>query len=206
MSLPSEARAVLLAAEQGLRALVEKAARDGRYDEVVQLAEAAQQLRRLAEAPADLGPHSRPAEEAKPTNSNKRSASSIKQTKGTGFPKFEVDGDRLVKIGWSKRERSEYQHKTSREAALCTFLQLGKEATTEPFRMEDQLPVLMADGTAVPTYQSYLVLAWLRQLGWVEKVGKDSYRWAEIEVDETSFKSAWESTIRRSSQTSSKGK
>jgi hypothetical protein len=101
-----------------------------------------------------------------------------------------------VKIGWSKREKSEYQHKASREVALCTYLKLGAGATAEPFRMDDQFPIRMADGTDVPTYQSYLVLAWLRHLGYIEKVGKDSYRWVDMDIDEASFKRAWESTLR----------
>lgn len=196
MDLPRAAQVVLTTAEQGLRALVEEAAREGRYGDVVRLAEAAQTLRRLIGA-SDPPPVETDRDERPETHpSRARTGVKSRGPKSAEYPKFEVDGDRLVKVGWSKREKAEYQHKASRDVALCTFLQLGKDRPTDPFRMEEQFPIRMTDGTEVPTYQSYLVLAWLRHIGYVEKVGKDSYRWADADIDETSFKRAWDSTSR----------
>jgi len=190
MSLPQKAQTILATAEQSLRTLLEEAARDGRYADVVQLAETAQTLRQLIESPAPPTPTDH--QETLGSRPSTRSKSS----KAIEYPKFEIDGDRLIKIGWSKREKAEYQHKAARDVALCTYLQLGRDRPTDPFRMEEQFPIRMADGSDVPTYQSYLVLAWLRYIGSIEKVGKDSYRWVDVDIDEASFKRAWESTSR----------
>lgn len=195
MGLPQEAKAVLTTAEQGLRALVLEAARDGRYEDVVRLAEAAHALRTLMGYANPPLPTDR-LERSETQPVRPRGAAKGSGPKSPEYPKFEVDGDRLVKIGWSKREKAEYQHKASRDVALCTFLHLGKDRPTDPFRMEEQFPIRMTDGAEVPTYQSYLVLAWLRHIGYVDKVGKDSYRWADADIDETSFKRAWDSTSR----------
>lgn len=102
-----------------------------------------------------------------------------------------------MKIGWSKKEKSEYEHKAPREVALSVYLQLGDISSSGPFRMEEQFPIKLPDGTDVPSYQSYLVLAWLRHIGHVEKLGKDSYQWIAEDSDESSFEKAWESSERR---------
>ena len=57
-----------------------------------------------------------------------------------------------------------------------------------PFTMDEVLPVRAADGLDVPSYQAYLVVAWLRAIGAVERIGNDGYtaradRLAPSEID-----------------------
>lgn len=93
------------------------------------------------------------------------------------YPRFVREGESLVKIAWSKSERTEYEHKCPREALIgfCASLQrAGAEGGR--FSMDRVLPVNARDGeTEVPSYQCYLCLAWLRALGLVTQHGRQGY-------------------------------
>jgi hypothetical protein len=56
------------------------------------------------------------------------------------------------------------------------------------------LPVHGQDGEEVPSYQVYLVVAWMRELGALERVGNEGYRVSEANL---SVSSLWEKTIER---------
>lgn len=93
------------------------------------------------------------------------------------YPRFERDGDRLVKIGWSKKNKEAYEHRAPREAVDAFVRHLASHvAPGKVFAMEDVMPVPdPGTGVDLPAYQAYLVLAWLRHVGAVEKKGKDGY-------------------------------
>lgn len=93
-----------------------------------------------------------------------------------GYPRFERDGVRLVKIGWSKKDAKEYEHKAPRAAleALAGALR-ALPGSQDGFSMDQILPVEDQDGREVPSYQVYLIVAWLRHLGVVKRTGRDSY-------------------------------
>lgn len=61
-------------------------------------------------------------------------------------------------------------------------------------RIEEMLPVTVKDSEEVPSYQVYLVLAWLRELGVLERVGNEGYRLGETNFD---TKSLWDQTPER---------
>lgn len=202
----TEARAILQSAERGLRSLMESAIQKGRYAEVADLAELAQALGRISSGPISDNPERSSADQIKtgaampPVHPAAKGQTKKSKSVGVEFPKFERDSDRLVKIGWSKKDKSKYEHKASRDAVLSVYLRLAGIAAAGPFKMEDAFPITLADGSEIPSYQSYLVLAWLRQSGQVEKLGKDSYRWTVEEVGESSFQHGWEATPRRRTQ------
>ena len=78
------------------------------------------------------------------------------------YPKFVREGDNLVKIGWSKSQRAEYEHKSPKRllAVLCESL---TSANGKRIMMDKVLPLKdPVTGSAFPDYQSYLCLAWLR--------------------------------------------
>jgi len=92
------------------------------------------------------------------------------------FPKFERDGDRLVKIGWSKKDRRTYEHRAPKSVVIAVIDQIA--AGVKPgrvFTMEQLMPFRDADGQDIPAYQPYLVLKWLQHVGAVKKKGKDGY-------------------------------
>lgn len=178
---------VLETCERGLRDLVAKAAAKGEYPEVIQLTSWAKVIRSLADdAQADhalvaaplTGKHassSTPAE----TESRRliRTASKRgKSNKPEGYPKFFRSDDELVKIGWSKREREEYQHKAPYKVLNLLVRKLATVgAGGMMFAADDVLPLTTDHGTEVPNYQSYLCLAWLRSEGLIESHGRQGY-------------------------------
>ena len=91
------------------------------------------------------------------------------------YPRFERDNNRLVKIGWSKRERAEYAHKAPRTAVEAVVMALRANGHNV-FSMEELLPITTASNGEVPSYQAYLVTAWLRACGAVEREGRGGYR------------------------------
>lgn len=195
-----------------MQRLIRGAVAEGRYGEVARLAEIAELVRgavsrvapgkRVETAPLPLPVAIDPLEpqgirggESQPTNC--QSERPLATNGASVFPKFEADGERLVKIGWSKKDKTIYEHRALRVQVLATCMQLANVSADTIFRMDDILPISLPDGTDVPLYQAYLVLAWLRHIGLVEKKGKDGYRWTVDSFNEEAFKSAWESTPRR---------
>ena len=93
-----------------------------------------------------------------------------------GYPKFAMEGDTLIKIGFSRRERAEYEHRSP----LATLVAVSDAADAVAdrrgcFTTDDLMPVADADGEALPSYQSYLCLAFLRDAGLVERIGRSQY-------------------------------
>ena len=92
------------------------------------------------------------------------------------YPKFARYKDELVKIGWSKKYRTEYQHKAPRQVVdnlLSQIVHIG--ASNDLFTTEDIFPLRASDGSLVPSYQAYLVLAWLRSIGLLSQHGRQGY-------------------------------
>jgi hypothetical protein len=197
MDTIEKARTVIRDAEASLRNLITEAAAQHRYDDVKTLAELASRVAQLVErkstelsvarpAPTDESPLDAETQEqlrrvlggspsayktAHPRRKKKRSP----RPKGD-YPKFVRDDDRLIKIGWSKKNKEEYEHRVPREAIVAFARHVdGKVDEGSKFDIESLLPVPdMSDGE-VPGYQVYVVFAWLRTLGVVEKVGRDGY-------------------------------
>lgn len=194
----AEARKIFCNADSRLRALMEKALGAGDYRSVGKLAELANALGRVA-GEASLKGSAPPTEGTRPSSPRPvlKAAASKPKSKSPIYPRFETYEGRLVKIGWSKRERAQYEHKASKQAALAVFMKLGNTSQGTPFRMEELLPVELPDGTEVPSYQSYLVLAWLRDIQHVEKRANDSYLWVADDASTLTFDAAWKSTSQR---------
>jgi hypothetical protein len=78
-----------------------------------------------------------------------------------------------MKVGWSKKERKEYNHRAPREAvdALAVAVrQIGAKGRL--FNGDALLPLKDQGGSVVPDYQAYVALAWLKHLGLVEQRGR----------------------------------
>ena len=101
----------------------------------------------------------------------------VRPPKSSEYPKFRADGEHLVKIGWSKSKKKEYEHRAPKRVLeeLARFLGEASKKTAR-FSMEDVLPLGDPDdGRELPSYQVYLCLAWLRHIDLVQKHGKDGY-------------------------------
>jgi len=93
------------------------------------------------------------------------------------YPKFLREGVDLVKQGWSRREKKEYEHKAPRNVIsllVDAVVRSGKGG--KRFTMEELLPLhQLDDSSEVPSYQAYLSLAWLRTEGLIIQHGRQGY-------------------------------
>lgn len=123
--------------------------------------------------PAQGRPHKPKGKRKSRTARSKRRLSSRPRE----YPKFLREGDNLVKIGWSKRDRAPYEHKAPRRVvdllveALLRVGKGGRRFTSDVvFPLRDE-----KEGVEVPSYQSYLALAWLRAEELVVQHGRQGY-------------------------------
>ncbi len=155
--------------EHQLRDVVAAAVRDGEWDLVRSLSDAAQLL--SSWVPED--------QQGSPASTNRRNT---KRGRVSAYPRFEVENDQLVKIGWSKKSRSEYRHKAPLHvvARVVGALLEESEGSGGRFSTDGLFPLPPTGSDAeVPSYQGYLVLRWLRELGVVEKLGRIGYLLAD---------------------------
>ena len=185
-------------AELRIRDLVAEATASGDYGMVTSLVRVASSLSGLAELAegrvASVGGASLSSgEESKhQSRTSRASAAARKKSRKVDYPRFESSCDRLVKIGWSKRERTEYVHKVPLEgvnAVIDRVLGLGNGGRT--FTIEDLLPVkLGSGGDELPGYQVYICVAWLRAIGALERHGRAGYSIRSADVKATADE-AW---------------
>ena len=198
-----KAQGVLADAEKSLRDLMEADLAAQRYYNLAALARMADGLARLAaQAGSDSdSPSGSLLARSAPEVSRTSVAASRRGTSKTrrgAYPKFERDSDKLVKIGWSKKRREEYEHRAPRSAVLAFMDHLFR--VTEPgrtFAIDEILPAHDATGDELPGYQVYLVLAWLREMRAVEKRGRDGYVVTHPQPDGNAFDALWNETAAR---------
>lgn len=113
------------------------------------------------------------------------------------YPKFVREGDNLIKIGWSKSQRAEYEHKSPKRllAVLCDSL---ASANAKQIMMDKVLPLKdPVNGSPFPDYQSYLCLAWLRSAGLVIQHGRQGYSLPKGIELEKSVETLWANLVTR---------
>jgi len=99
------------------------------------------------------------------------------RTAQSEYPKFVREGDSLVKIGWSRRDRKPYEHKAQRSVLRSLVQALVRVGSGgERFTVEALLPLKdTSAGSEIPDYQMYLTLAWLRSIGLIVQHGRQGY-------------------------------
>lgn len=189
MNSVEQAVKVLQEAEGRLRSLMNEEIAGRRYAELPVLASVtdglAVLLRNLDAPPAnEVAAQLRPMalRSAFPKTNSKREASV--QTGGTKgakkaskYPYFEIDGEWIGKVGWSKKNREEYRHYAPVSAAKALAEHIDR--TQKPGRVwtvEDLGDVVDPEaGAAMPSYQLYLVIAWMRSADLLVKQGRSGY-------------------------------
>lgn len=166
----------VVAIERDLRQLAALAAEAGVWPVVRAVSLAAENLagikRRDGASPPDPP--------GKPPSGQRLTArrSAARRTAASGYPRFEVQGEDLVKIGWSRSEKAEYRHRAPATAIGLVSDAISRAATESggTFRMEDLLPIAdPSSGAELPAYQAYIVVRWLREDGLVESSGRSRY-------------------------------
>jgi hypothetical protein len=181
MDTIAKAYELLCSTESKLAELAAEATTSRDYENAGRILATVQALKRLTEqydaAPKSINPqngisiaNAESKQEAKPTR--------VRGTNRLGeYPRFFKSGNRLVKVGWSKKDRTEYEHKCPRNvlsALISSFL--STRSNGKRFSMDDVLPLTdPIDGSELPTYQIYVALAWLKSIGLVEQHGRQGY-------------------------------
>ena len=180
MSYTDIAVEALRRAETALRDIIAQALKANAYGELSKVASAADTVASLI---GELDGGARPPAPVSELDGNAATqrASTPTQTaarpaRRNAYPRFLRDGDRLLKVAWSKKERQPYEHRAP-QAVIQTLLNAVRQRKGEGklFQAADVLPLKNANGEEYPSYQSYLALSWLRHVGVVTKKGREGY-------------------------------
>ena len=185
MSTVEDGHRILRDAERGLRELIERAVEQQRYGDVSEIAKLADGISKLTRQLSPQRPATVDRERVATSNGNgngsahaatQRKAAVRLNQKGS-YPRFERDGDRLIKVGWSKKNNEAYEHRAPRHSVIAFVRHLARHVDRSNFfSMETLLPIPdVVNGGELPAYQAYMTLAWLRQAGAIEKKGRDGY-------------------------------
>ncbi len=101
-----------------------------------------------------------------------------KPSKISGYPKYEVQNDTLIRTGWSKKEGAEYAHSIPKSAFNSTIEIMDNLArrTIGPIKAEEIIKTIdNIESVEVPSYQVYVVIGMLRQKGCIKKLGRKGY-------------------------------
>lgn len=178
MAIAEQALEVLRETEEKLRALLSQAAKSGDYPSVVRVAAWAQTVSGLARSKVVETPASEAIRKTRntPASSSIRTRSRASSPHQNGYPRFFRQGDELIRIAWSKKEKKEYRHKTPYAAlkALADTIAI-KGVDGRVFATDEFLPILLNDGVEVPNYQAYVGISFLKQTGLIDQHGRQGY-------------------------------
>ena len=181
-----------------LQSLLTKAARAGDYEAVLALTGMARGVAALIErascgtrpaapqagsAPARQVTASRESPEVRESGAPYRSGGRPKRRRKKsargkpGYPRFVRRGDYLVKIGWSKREKKEYEHRVPSASVSAVAEAIARAGgSADLITSEEFLPVSDPNTKLeIPAYQAYGVLAWLVKNELVVQHGRQGY-------------------------------
>jgi hypothetical protein len=167
---------ILSKAESDLREVIVEAAQEGDYRSVDMARTAAVNVNNIKvriKNPSSKGQ----AKGVSGVAHRKRKGLSRKGGK-SGYPKFDVKNDTLIRMGWSRKERSKYTHKTPRVVFDRTVEAMAALARSEggPFMAEQIIEqVNHMESETVPSYQVYVVIGLLRKRECIKQVGREGY-------------------------------
>ena len=189
----SEARRLVLETEVALRKLIVTAAESADYCAVQLLSTVAE---RLGELGQELGGAHEPRSE-KPAltdssiSSRTPSQTTLSQRKRKHYPRFESRNGTLCKIGWSKKSKSEYEHRVPRESCgrIIGAIDAVAHLKRKVFTVDDVLKQLNDD--SIPIYQLYAVVSLLRVREILQKQGRDGYKVNDLSALKATDTSIW---------------
>jgi hypothetical protein len=180
METVQQATKLLNDTEGKLRELVSTAASSGDYASVVHMAAWARTISELIKGTASEA--KTPANHTSPVQPNgKNGKHAAPRSKAAhhiqkSYPQFYRQGDQLIRIAWSKREKKEYRHK----APLFVLRGLAKAmaekgADGRVFSTDQFLPIPETSNGEVPNYQAYVGISMFKQTGLIDQHGRQGY-------------------------------
>ena len=203
----SKAKDLLRGAESALRDIMQAALAEERYSDLAEVAPLASALANVLQgiaARAGSGNATVPSVPTAEDISGRivrralvarqiRPNSREKSARREEYPRFEQDSDKLVKVGWSKKDQAEYEHRAPKETVFRIAEILNSTiASGKVFAMDRLMPFKNIDGSEIPSYQAYLALGWFRVLGAVQERGKEGYIVVNDKLDASHLDGAWE--------------
>jgi len=190
-------RDLISGCERGFQDLLKEAVAEREYDAIVPLTNVAKALRELARTSLASGSK---APDASPAARSEKRLRTIRakgrptpQRKRAEYPKFYRRNDDLVKVGWSKREKKEYQHKAPQPAVRAVATAMANAGQDGHIvRIDKLLPLQHGSGSEVANYQVYVCMAWLRNAGLIEQQGRQGYRLTDAAGFEDAVAERWE--------------
>lgn len=162
-----------MAAEAAAQQMVEMSLRSGDYEEGRHLLEYAAAIHSLCRS---IASNDRPSLAAAPSRHAVVRPSVASQREE--FPKFFIEGDRLVKIGRSRAgaDTPYYRHETPQEFfdLVVSWLRNILNHGNKSWSMKELELVLRE--REVPVYHGYNIAGALRQAGLIEPIGRGQYR------------------------------
>lgn len=187
----NDAIPILENCEKGLRKLVAEAAAEGKYSELLKITEWAKTISLVLSNATNETTKTSVKTAADNLSPSKRQPTSIRRIKR--YPIFFRHGSELIKVGWSKKYRTEYNHRAPKEV-INTLAKLVQEigGKGKVFTGDRLLPMKNNNNGTWPDYQVYLSLAWLKELGLLEQRGRrGGYKIAPQKNIEATIDSGW---------------
>jgi hypothetical protein len=98
-----------------------------------------------------------------------------------------------VKVGWSAKQKSEYQHRAPRSLLVRVSNALAQVPKRKLVRIKDIQKMASAPSQdSAPLYQLYVVVMWLKELGLLDQVGRQGYRLIDARNLSAAIESAWQ--------------
>ena len=181
MDTIQEISEILGSAERSLATLASDVMKESNYGAAALLIDLAKQVKALAEkARQSLDRETVPA----PATAEKCGGTAgppalhgRRQPKKGEYPKFLREGDSLIKVGWSRSGKAEYEHKAPKKVLALLTAAIGQAAANgKRFTISKVVPLVdPADHSDVPEYQVYAAVAWLRAVGVLKQHGRQGY-------------------------------
>lgn len=183
--------AALRRTESDLRKLVAEAANAGEYSQVVALAAWARGIRDLLGSVQPASDKSARDLEAAPNTGVPLPTSATRRI-DSEYPRFYRQGDRLIRVAWSKRDRKEYEHRAPLSCVSATAAAIARKgANGRVFSTSEILPILDTHGEEVPAYQPYAAIALLKKAGLLDQHGRQGYSITQSENFEGAVDAVW---------------
>ena len=167
---------ILTKTESDIQKVIVEAAQTGDYRSVDMARNAAVNIKNLQAQISDTNNKVK----SKSVKGEKQIKRKVSQRKGarTGYPKFQIKKDTLIRTGWSKKQRREYTHKTTRFVFEITIKAMAKLAQSGagPFTSEQLIDQIHSvESETIPSYQVYAVIGILRQTNCIKQIGRNGY-------------------------------
>jgi hypothetical protein len=197
MDFDRRAQEIVEGAEKALAVLAAEAASERDYPRASMLLGLAQRvagtLRPGSSSKQDVAPPSSAGATQAAISASPTLKKLTTSSKTTEYPRFKREDDTLIKVGWSKSDRSTYEHRSPRailDRLVTRIVEVGSSG--ERFTTEEILPLIDDRNAELPSYQAYLCLAWLVVAGLLERHGRQGYTVAVAGDFQHAVETHWE--------------